>query len=136
VIEANIDDSSPQVLGYALDRLMESGALDVSISAIHMKKNRPGSLLRVIAKPEDQERLAQIVFAETSTLGVRIHSAERRIEERRIVEVDTPWGPVRGKVSGQGLFAPEYEDCRSIAERTGTPLAQVQEAARSAYRKK
>jgi pyridinium-3,5-bisthiocarboxylic acid mononucleotide nickel chelatase len=138
VIEANIDDSSPQVLGYALDRLMEAGALDVSLSPIQMKKNRPGSLLRVIARPEDQERLAQVVFAETSTLGLRIHAAERRVEERIVVEVETPWGRVRGKVrgggSGHGLFAPEYEDCRAIAERTGTPLAQVQDIARAEYR--
>jgi pyridinium-3,5-bisthiocarboxylic acid mononucleotide nickel chelatase len=139
VIEANIDDSSPQVLGYALDRLMEAGALDVSLSPIQMKKNRPGSLLRVIAKPEDQERLAQVIFAETSTLGLRMHAAERRVEERRIEEVETPWGPVRGKVggkvSGPGLFAPEYEDCRAIAERTRIPLRQVLAAAEDAYRK-
>ncbi len=135
VLEANIDDSSPQVLGYALDRLMDAGALDVSLSPIQMKKNRPGSLLKVIAKPEDQERLAQVIFAETSTLGLRIYAAERRVEERRVVEVETPWGRVRGKVSGQGLFAPEYEDCKEIAARTGAPLAQVLDAARSAYSK-
>jgi pyridinium-3,5-bisthiocarboxylic acid mononucleotide nickel chelatase len=133
VMEANIDDSSPQVLGYALDRLMAAGALDVSLSPIQMKKNRPGSLLQVIARPEDQERLAQVIFAETSTLGLRIYAAERRVEERRVVQVELPWGAVRGKVSGQGTFAPEYEDCRNIAERTGTPLAQVMEAARTAY---
>src|SRR5580658_1301759 len=113
VMEANIDDSSPQVLGYALDRLMQAGALDVSLSPIQMKKNRPGSLLRVIAKPEDQERLAQVIFAETSTLGLRMYAAERRVEERWIEEVETPWGPVRGKVggkvSGPGAFAPEYD---------------------------
>jgi uncharacterized protein (TIGR00299 family) protein len=134
VIEANIDDSSPQVLGYALDRLMEAGALDVSLSPIQMKKNRPGSLLRVIARPEDQERLAQVIFAETSTLGLRMHAAERRVEERRIEEVETPWGKVRGKVSGPGLFAPEYEDCRAIAERTRMPLKEVLAAAAAAYR--
>jgi uncharacterized protein (DUF111 family) len=135
VIEANIDDSSPQILGYALERLMEAGALDASLSPIQMKKNRPGSLLRVIARPEDQERLAQIVFAETSTLGLRIHAAERRVEERRIVHVDTSWGHVRVKVSGHGAFAPEYEDCRAIAERTGTPLPQVMAAVHAAYLK-
>jgi hypothetical protein len=134
VIEANIDDSSPQVLGYALDRLMEAGALDVSLSPIQMKKNRPGSLLRVIARPEDQERLAQVIFAETSTLGLRMHAAERRVEERRVEEVETPWGKVRGKVSGPGLFAPEYEDCRAIAERTRMPLKEVLAAAAAAYR--
>ncbi len=135
VIEANIDDSSPQVLGYALEKLMDAGALDASLSPLQMKKNRPGSLLRVIAKPDDQERLAQIVFAETSTLGLRIHSAERRVEERKIVEVETPFGKVRIKVSRHG-FAAEYEDCRAIAERTGTPLPQVIAAANQAYLRK
>jgi uncharacterized protein (TIGR00299 family) protein len=135
VIEANIDDSSPQVLGYALERLMEAGALDASLSPLQMKKNRPGSLLRVIAKPQDQELLAQLIFAETSTLGLRIYAAERRIEERRIVEVETQYGKIRVKVSGHGHFAPEYEDCRAIAARTGTPLPEVLAAAQAAYLK-
>lgn len=136
VIEANIDDSSPQVLGYALERLMEAGALDASLSPLQMKKNRPGSLLRVIARPEDQERLAQIVFSETSTLGLRIYAAERRLQERTVVTVETPWGPVRGKLAAQGSFAPEYEDCREIAARTGTPLPRVLAAATEAFLKK
>jgi hypothetical protein len=136
VLEANIDDSSPQVLGYAMERLMDAGALDATLSALQMKKNRPGSLLRVIARPEDQERLAQIVFAETSTLGLRIHSAERRVEARHIVEVETQFGTIRMKVAAGGGFAPEYEDCRAIAARTGTPLPQVLAAATQAYLKK
>ena len=134
VIEANIDDSSPQILGYTLERLMEAGALDASLSPIQMKKNRPGSLLRVVARPEDQERLAQIIFAETSTLGLRIQSAERRVEERSIVEVETAFGKIKIKVSGHGTFAPEYEDCRAIAQVTGTPLREVIAAANEAYR--
>jgi uncharacterized protein (TIGR00299 family) protein len=133
ILEANIDDSTPQVLGYALERLMSAGALDATLSPLQMKKNRPGSLLRVIAKPEDQERLAQFLFAETSTLGLRIHTAERRIQERTLVTVDTPHGPIRGKVSPNGTFAPEYDDCRAIAEKTGTPLPQVLAAATAAY---
>jgi uncharacterized protein (TIGR00299 family) protein len=133
VIEANIDDSTPQVLGFTLERLMEAGALDVSFSPIQMKKNRPGSLLRVIAKPEDQERLVAIVLAETSTLGLRIHSAERRVREREIVEVETAWGKVRGKVSGDGVFTPEYEDCRAIAVEKGIPLRELLAAATAAY---
>jgi uncharacterized protein (TIGR00299 family) protein len=135
VIEANIDDSSPQVLGYALEKLMEAGALDAALSPLQMKKNRPGSLLRVIAKPEDQERLAQIIFAETSTLGLRIYAAERRVEARRLVEAATPSGTLRGKVSAQGAFAPEYDDCKAIAQRTGTPLPRVLAAAHEAYLK-
>lgn len=133
VIEANIDDSSPQVLGYALEKLMEAGALDAALSPLQMKKNRPGSLLRVIAKPEDQERLAQIIFAETSTLGLRIYAAERRVEARSVVEIETPFGPIRGKVSAQGAFAPEFDDCKAIAQRTGTPLPRVLAAAHEGY---
>jgi hypothetical protein len=135
VIEANIDDSSPQVLGYALERLLEAGALDASFSPLHMKKNRPGALLRVIAKPEQREQLAAIIFAETSTLGLRIYPAERRVEERRIVEVETPFGKVRMKVSGHGTSTPEYEDCRAVAINTGTPLVKVLAAAQEAYLK-
>jgi uncharacterized protein (TIGR00299 family) protein len=133
VIEANIDDSSPQVLGYALEKLMDAGALDAALSPLQMKKNRPGSLLRIIAKPEDQERLAQIIFAETSTLGLRIYAAERRVEARSMVEVETPYGPIRGKVSAQGAFAPEFDDCKAIAQRTGTPVPRVLAAAHEAY---
>lgn len=135
VIEANIDDSSPQVLGYALERLLEAGALDASFSPLQMKKNRPGALLRVIAKPEHQEQLANIIFAETSTLGLRIYPAERRVEERRMVTVETPYGKVRMKVSGHGASTPEYEDCRTLAIETGTPLPKILAAAQEAYLK-
>jgi uncharacterized protein (TIGR00299 family) protein len=125
VIEANIDDLSPQVLGYALDRLMDAGALDVSLQPIQMKKGRPGQLLRVLAKPEDREALSDVVFAETSTLGLRIYRAERRVQERHWHEVSTRYGNVRVKVSGQGSFAPEYEDCRRLAVETGAPLKDI-----------
>ncbi len=125
VIEANIDDSTPQVLAYALERLMESGALDVSLQPLTMKKGRPGVLLQVIARPEDREKLVAILFAETSTLGIRFHEAERRVQERDWMEVCTPHGPVRIKISGAGGFAPEYDDCRRLAQATGTPLKQI-----------
>jgi hypothetical protein len=133
VIEANIDDSSAQVLAYAMDRLLDAGALDVTLSPIFMKKNRPGTLVRVIARPEDRERLAALFFAETSTLGLRIYSAERRVQARRIVEVETPHGTVRLKVSEEGHFAPEYEDCRRLALARGVPLQQILAAANFAY---
>jgi hypothetical protein len=135
VIEANIDDASPQVLGYAMERLLEAGALDATISPLVMKKSRPGALLRVVARPEDRERLVQIVFAETPTLGVRMHSAERRVQAREFVEVETPHGKVRMKVAG-GVAAPEYEDCRKIAIEKGVPLRQVIAEANLAYRKR
>jgi uncharacterized protein (DUF111 family) len=136
VIEANIDDSSPQVLGYALERLMEAGRSGRIALASANEKEPPGSLLRVIAKPQDQERLAQVIFAETSTLGLRIYTAERRVEERHMVEVETEYGNIRIKVSGHGAFAPEYEDCRAIAASTGVPLRTVIAAAQSAYLKR
>jgi hypothetical protein len=135
VLEANIDDSTPEVLGYAVERLLAAGALDVTLAPLLMKKNRPGTLLTVIARPEDQETLAGVVFAETSTLGVRIYAAERRLQPRRIVEVETPHGTVRVKVSGEGHYAPEYEDCRRLARQTGRPLKEIIAEANFAYRK-
>jgi uncharacterized protein (TIGR00299 family) protein len=125
VIEANIDDLSPQILGYAMERLLDAGALDATLQPIEMKKSRPGTLLRVLARPEDQERLTEIIFAETSTLGLRMYPAERRVQSRRWVEVTTPHGRVRMKVSGAGAYAPEYEDCRRLALETGAPLKQI-----------
>jgi pyridinium-3,5-bisthiocarboxylic acid mononucleotide nickel chelatase len=133
VIEANLDDASPEWLGFAMERLLERGALDVSYAPIFMKKNRPGTLLRVIARPEDREALAATVFAETSTLGLRIYETERRVQERRTVEVQTPHGSVRVKVAGDGGFAPEYEDCRRLALATGLPLRRIFEQAAAAY---
>ncbi len=132
VVEANIDDSSPQVLGYAQERLLEAGALDVTLTSLLMKKNRPGTLLRVIARPEDRERLAAIVFSETSTLGLRMYEAERRVQARQIREVETPYGRVRVKVSEAGDFAPEYDDCLRLAREHGVALKKVMaEAARA-----
>ncbi len=133
VIEANIDDLSPQVLAWSAERLMEAGALDVTIEQIIMKKGRPGNLIRVIAKPEDREMLAQRIFAETSTLGVRVSTAERRVRARTFVEVDTPYGKVNIKVSSEGDFAPEYEDCRKLAVASGAPLKQILAEASYAY---
>ena len=135
VLEANIDDSSPQVLGYAMERLLEAGALDVTLEYVLMKKNRPGTLVRVIAKPEDRETLAQLMFAETSTLGLRIYFAERRVQARRILEVETPHGQVRIKISADGSFAPEYDDCRKLAIASGIPLKQILAEANLAYLK-
>ncbi len=125
VIEANIDDLNPQVLAYASDRLLEFGALDVSLEPIVMKKGRPGNLLRVVAKPEHCEALVRVIFAETSTLGLRIHAAERRVEARHFQEVETPYGTVRIKISTGGSYAPEYEDCRALAQKTGVALKHI-----------
>ncbi len=133
VIEANIDDLNPQVLAYATERLLASGALDVTVSPLMMKKGRPGNLLSVIAKPEDREALAQIVFSETSTMGVRIFAAERRVQARSWTEVETRYGKVRVKVSAEGSYAPEYEDCRRLALESGVALKQILAEANYAY---
>jgi uncharacterized protein (TIGR00299 family) protein len=132
IIEANLDDASPELLGYTMERLLEAGALDVNFSPIQMKKNRPGTLLRVLAKPEDRERLADLVLLETTTLGLRFYTAERRVEAREIVEVETPYGKVRMKVA-RDAASPEYEDCRERARAAGVPLKQVMAAAQLAW---
>jgi len=100
-----------------------------------MKKNRPGTLLRVIARPEDRETLARVIFEETSTLGLRIHSAERRVKSRSVMNVETSHGGVRIKISEDGSFAPEYDDCRELARKTGLPLKQILTDANLAYLK-
>jgi len=133
VLEANIDDSSPQVLGYAMERLLEAGALDVTLASVQMKKNRLGTLLSVIARPEDREALARLIFEETSTLGLRIYSAERRVKARHSLEIATPHGTVRMKIAENGSFAPEYEDCRKLAREAGVPLKQILAEANLAY---
>jgi uncharacterized protein (TIGR00299 family) protein len=135
VLEANIDDSTPEVLGYAMERLLAAGALDVTIQPVLMKKNRSGQLLRVLSTPAVQEAMATLLFAETSTLGLRIYQAERRVKARRISEVETEHGRVRIKISEDGSFAPEYEDCRKLAEERNIPLRRVMEAAGFAYLK-
>ncbi len=135
VMEANIDDSNPQILGYAMERLLQAGALDVSLQPLAMKKNRPGSLLKVICNPAEREMLAGIVFAETSTLGVRSYTAERIVEERRIIEVQTKYGMIRVKVAQSGNAAPEYDDCRALALAQSVPLKQVVAEAIYEYQK-
>jgi pyridinium-3,5-bisthiocarboxylic acid mononucleotide nickel chelatase len=134
VLEANVDDSTPEVLGYAMERLLTEGALDVTLQPVYMKKQRPGTLVQVLARPEDQERLAAVLLRETSTLGIRISEAERRVAAREHVEVETEYGKVRMKVSPGGA-APEFEDCRRLAESTGQPLKEIFAAATAVYRK-
>ncbi|MBL0158558.1 MAG: nickel pincer cofactor biosynthesis protein LarC [Bryobacterales bacterium] len=136
VIEANIDDATPELLGYAMDRLLDAGALDVTLQPVQMKKQRPATLLQVIAKPEDQERLAAMIFAETTTFGLRITRAERRVQARAHVEVETPYGKVRVKTAANGTASPEFEDCRQLALATGQPLKEILAAATAAYRNK
>ncbi|HUS04927.1 MAG TPA: LarC family nickel insertion protein, partial [Bryobacteraceae bacterium] len=135
VIETNIDDTTPEIIGYAMERLIEAGALDVTVTPLVMKKSRPGSLLSVLARPEDVEKLASIVLSETTTLGVRISTAERRIQSRESVEIGTAHGKVRIKRAASGSFAPEYEDCRRLALELGLPLKEIVTEATFAYLK-
>jgi pyridinium-3,5-bisthiocarboxylic acid mononucleotide nickel chelatase len=137
VLEASIDDLNPQVFGYVMDRALAEGALDAYGTPLQMKKNRPGMLLTVLAKPSDAERLAKLVFAETSTLGVRIRQEQRRALGRRWVSVQTRWGEVRMKVASLNgsisNYAPEYEDCRKIAGEQHLPLKSVMQEAIRVY---
>src|SRR5262249_26260207 len=137
VLETTIDDLSPQVMGYVTERLLNEGALDVFVIPAQMKKNRPGSLLTVLCEPESAQRMRNILFSETSTIGVRTREERRDCLEREIVPVNTLWGTVRVKqASLNGVvtnFAPEYEDCRRIAEENSLPLKQVQQEAVSSY---
>jgi pyridinium-3,5-bisthiocarboxylic acid mononucleotide nickel chelatase len=135
VLEANIDDSSPQVLAYAMEQLLAAGALDVTLTPVMMKKSRPGTLLSVIARPEAREALAKIMFDETSTLGLRIYSAERRVKARHFVEIATSHGTVRMKIAEDGSFAPEYDDCTKLARESGVPLKQILAEANLTYLK-
>jgi len=140
VLEASLDDLNPQVFGYVMDRLREAGALDVFLTAVQMKKNRPGSLLTVLARPEDADEISQIVFAETTTLGVRRREEKRQTLARRWETVPTKFGDVRIKIASMGgtvtSYAPEYEDCRRIAAEQRVPLKMVMQEAVQAYLRK
>jgi pyridinium-3,5-bisthiocarboxylic acid mononucleotide nickel chelatase len=129
LIETNIDDLNPEIYDYVFSRLFAAGALDVFLSPILMKKNRPASLLSVLSKPADVSRMTEILFAETSTIGVRQHLVNRFALPRQIQSVETPYGSVRIKIthlaSGKLKAAPEYDDCRLIAEKHGIPLREV-----------
>ena len=137
VLEANLDDLNPQVFGYVLDRLLEEGALDAFAVPVQMKKSRPGSLLTVLCKPEDAGKLAQLIFAETTTLGVRRREEVRQTLARRWESVRTPWGEVRIKIASMNgavtNYMPEYEDCRRIAAEHHVPLKTVMQEASQQY---
>jgi hypothetical protein len=123
-VSCNLDDISPEVIGYVQELLLESGALDVWLIPVQMKKGRPGTVLSFLCAPVDLVRLAALVMAETGTLGVRYTSPRRIAQSRRIEERDTMFGPVRFKVSEYGE-KPEYEDCRRIARDRGIPCRDI-----------
>jgi hypothetical protein len=134
VMETNIDDSNPQIFDYVMARLFEAGALDVWLTPLQMKKNRPAVMLSVLAPGTLQAEVEKIIFTETTTIGIRHYAVKRTAAERREETVCTPWGSVRVKISsinGKVCSAtPEYDDCRKLAEMNGVPLKEVLAAAR------
>jgi len=129
MLETNIDDLIPEIYEYVMTRLLEAGALDVTFNPIQMKKNRPGILLQVLCKPKDAEKLTSILITETSTLGIRKHFVERISIPRTIQIIETPYGKIRVKIAqlqdGSKKYAPEYEDCRTLAETNNIPLIDI-----------
>jgi uncharacterized protein (TIGR00299 family) protein len=137
VIECEIDDMNPQLFGAAMERLYAAGALEVFYVPVQMKKNRPGTLLTVVTPPERRQTIADVVFAETTTIGLRYYEVERECLEREIVSVSTPLGPIRFKLAsrnGRVINAvPEYEDCLALARANNLPVKDVQAIAAQAY---
>ena len=138
-IETNLDDLSPQTYEYIMEQLFQVGAIDVVLAPVVMKKSRPGILLSCLATEGRTDAVIEVLFQETTTLGVRLHEVRRRVLTRRFVPVTTQGGVVRMKVAEVGAgwekAAPEYEDCKAIAQRTGHPLKTVMEEALMAYRR-
>jgi len=137
VLQTNLDDVTGQVIGDCSERLLAAGGLDVYTTPIQMKKNRPAIQLTVLCRPADADQLEQILFRETSTLGVRRWLAGRHKLPRTPHSVGTAWGPVAGKVAtlpdGERRFWPEYDDCRRVALQHQVPLQQVMQAACQAF---
>lgn len=135
-IQANVDDAAPEVLGYLSEKLLAAGALDVFFTPVQMKKSRPGTLVTVLADAVHFDALAEALFRETPTFGLRYEHKQRCKLARETVKVQTPWGPVRVKLGRwRGAFMsahPEYEDCKALAEQSNVPLRQVIDAARAA----
>jgi pyridinium-3,5-bisthiocarboxylic acid mononucleotide nickel chelatase len=129
ILEANVDDASPEWLGFLMERLFREGALDVLFCPVQMKKNRPAVLVQVIGKPHHKDLLTEILFQESTTLGVRFRYSQRNILERSSVEVDSPWGKMKVKKvrrpDGSFRLLPEYETCRKIAEEKQLPIREI-----------
>ena len=137
VLECEIDDMNPQIFGPVMDQLYAAGALEVYFASVQMKKNRPGTLLTILARPEQREAFTSIVFRETTTIGVRYHEVTRERLEREIVAIQTPIGSVRFKIARLGgeivNAATEFDDCLRIAAERGLPVKDVQAIATKAY---
>jgi uncharacterized protein (TIGR00299 family) protein len=138
VLDCEVDDMSPQLLGPLLERLLAAGALDAYLTPIHMKKGRPGILISVLAAPERREQVEELLFSETTTLGVRHQEWRRSVLERETVEVETPYGRIGVKLGRRGgrvyNAQPEFDDCQRAALEKGIPLKEVFSAAVAAWR--
>jgi pyridinium-3,5-bisthiocarboxylic acid mononucleotide nickel chelatase len=136
VIETNIDDLNPEIYDYVIDRLLAAGARDVYLTPVQMKKNRPGVVLSVLCAESDRDRLAGLVLNETSAIGLRYYPVQRLVLSRHTKEVQTPYGVVRLKVAvspdGHENLAPEYEDCKRVAQEKQVPIKLVYQAALAA----
>jgi hypothetical protein len=139
VVETNVDDMNPQLYGYFVERALDAGALDVFATPVQMKKNRPGQLVTILCEPAAVNHVVDLLFRETTTIGVRTYEARRRVLERQTVSVETPLGTVRMKVArlnGHVLNAsPEFEDCQRLATERGVPLKQVLAEAMFSFQK-
>jgi uncharacterized protein (DUF111 family) len=137
MLECEIDDMNPQIFGVLMDRLYAAGALEVFYTAVQMKKNRPGTLLSVVAPPDLRERLSAILFRESTTIGLRYQELNRACLQREFELVDTPVGPVRFKLALRGgevmNAAPEFEDCARLADERGLPVKEIQAQAVRAF---
>ena len=133
MLECNLDDTTPELVGCLFDQLLEAGALDVFTTPVSMKKQRPGILLTVLCLPSERERMLDLIFGESTTFGVREHMTKRAILERSFQSVDTPFGAVRikmGRRNGKIVTAsPEIEDCRKCAADGGVPVKNVYDSA-------
>jgi pyridinium-3,5-bisthiocarboxylic acid mononucleotide nickel chelatase len=138
IVETNVDDVSPQVLGHVLEQALARGALDCYLTPVQMKKNRPGVLVTVLCRAEEREAMLDLLLAETPTLGARSYGVRRRALERGAVTVETEFGRIAvkvGRLRGRVVSAtPEYEECRAAALKSGVTLREVQEAARASFR--
>ena len=132
MLECNLDDMAPEFIGHLFNRLLEQGALDVFVTPVQMKKNRPGAMLTVLCSPNKRDEMLDLIFRESTTFGVREYNVCRTMLPRRFETVKTPYGKVRVKIGswkGKEITrAPEYEDCRKLAEKAKVPLRRIYEA--------
>jgi uncharacterized protein (DUF111 family) len=137
ILEANLDDLNPEILGHFVEKALAAGALDVYYTPVQMKKNRPGSLLTVLCAEAEADRFSELILRETSTFGVRRHLAERRKLERQFVSVQTPYGEVKmklGKLDGRVIqAAPEFESCKKLADQAKVLLKDIYAAANKVF---